>query len=113
MKTASVILLTLLLIGASAAITFGTTNSHSIVTPNRSRKGRGLIKGIDTSAKVLDISHNTIPHIMMAMRMRYPIAKASMLNGLAVGDSVIFTLSSKDGNYLVTRISKIEKLPRK
>ena len=69
--------------------------------------GRGVVKAMSAKDSTITLDHNTIPGVMDAMAMQYRIDKPDMLTGLAVGDSVTFTLQDRgEGNYVVTAIKK-------
>ena len=54
--------------------------------------GRGVVRDVFSSKGEVLISHEDIPGLMMAMTMVFPVEDPSLLAGLAVGDSVEFTL---------------------
>ncbi|SRR5581483_3052345 len=72
--------------------------------------GKGLVRAVDTTGKTVTIEHNTVPGVMDAMTMQYPVADPASLRTIAVGDSVHFTLQDLgQGNYRVTNITAIKK----
>ena len=87
----------------------GDTTQASAATV-KSGQGLAVVRAIDTTGKTITLAHNTIPNIMDAMTMDYPVADPAMLHAVAVGDSVSFTLEDRgDGSYLVTNITLIKK----
>ncbi len=76
----------------------------------KSGTGKGIVISIDSSRTNVNLSHNDIPGIMEAMAMDYHVEKASLLDHVAVGDSVNFTLSEpQPGEFSVTAIAVIPK----
>jgi Cu/Ag efflux protein CusF len=73
-------------------------------------QGRGLVGAVDLAGKTILLEHNDIPGIMDAMSMSYPVERPDLLQGLKIGDSVIFTLKEPQvGEYVVSAISVIPK----
>ena len=73
-------------------------------------QGRGLVGAIDPKEKTILLEHNDIPGIMEAMSMSYPVERPELLQGLKIGDSVIFTLKEPEvWEYVVSAISVIPK----
>ena len=84
--------------------------TQAAATAVKSGIGNGIVRAIDSSAKTITLDHGNVGTIMDAMTMEYPVSSASMLNGIAVGDSVRFTLEDRgEGNYMVTNITPIKK----
>lgn len=75
------------------------------MTAMKEGQGSAIVRAIDTTGKTITLDHNTIPGIMDAMTMQYPVSDAAMLRVANVGDSVTFTLQERgEGNYIVTRV---------
>ena len=73
-------------------------------------EGRGIIRGIGAFGKSVLLDHNDIPGIMDAMAMSYPVERPESMQGLKIGDSVIFTLKEPQvGEYVVSAIAPMEK----
>ena len=68
---------------------------------------RGVLKNIDVAKKRVSIAHEDIPGFMNAMTMPFDVKDASLLTGLAVGDTVSFSFTVDDAGYMV--IDRIEK----
>lgn len=68
----------------------------------------GVVKSIDPDKKKLSIAHDDIPGFMKAMTMPFVVNDASMLTGIAVGDSVDFSFTDDGSGHLV-----IDKLAKK
>ena len=46
------------------------------------------VLAVDPASKTLELDHEEIPGYMKAMKMKYPVADAKLLDGFKVGDSV-------------------------
>jgi Cu/Ag efflux protein CusF len=77
----------------------------AVATAVKEGQGKAIVRAIDTATKSITLDHNTIPNIMDAMTMEYPVSDSAALHEVAVGDSVTFTLQDRgEGNYVVTNI---------
>src|SRR4051812_22543975 len=77
--------------------------TQSATAPVKQGDGRGVIKQINAAGKSITLDHNDIPGVMDAMAMPYKVDDAGIMSGLAVGDSVVFTLQDRgEGNYVVS-----------
>ena len=47
------------------------------------------VLAVDPASKTLELDHEEIPGYMKAMKMKYPVADAKLLDGFKVGDSVL------------------------
>ncbi|HET6401667.1 MAG TPA: copper-binding protein [Candidatus Kapabacteria bacterium] len=84
--------------------------SQAAAAAMKQGEGKAVLLKADTAAKTVTLDHNTIPGIMDAMTMEYPVSDPALLRAASVGDSVTFTLEDRgDGNYLVTRITPMKK----
>ena len=54
---------------------------------------RGQVVDIDTAGRTVTISHHDIPNYMRAMTMPFKVKNPTLLNSVAVGDSVLATLA--------------------
>ncbi|RPH37753.1 hypothetical protein EHM92_01880 [bacterium] len=54
---------------------------------------RGEVVGIDTAKRVVTIAHEAIPDYMNAMVMPFKVKDPSLLQGIAIGDSIGATLA--------------------
>lgn len=68
----------------------------------------GVVKSIDPEKRKLSIAHDDIPGFMKAMTMPFEVKDATMLTGIAVGDSVDFSFTDDGSGHLV-----IDKLVKK
>lgn len=67
----------------------------------------GEVRKVDKSQQKLTIKHGEIKHIdMPAMTMVFRVKDAKMLDTLAEGDKVKFTVEKINGQFTVTSISK-------
>jgi Cu/Ag efflux protein CusF len=69
---------------------------------------RGVVQTITPSKSYVNIAHEAIPDYMDAMSMFFEVRDSTVLEGIAVSDSVMFTLEL-EGNYAtVVAIEVIE-----
>ena len=67
----------------------------------------GEVRRVDQAAGKVTIKHGAIAALKLpAMTLVYLAEPASLLAGIQAGDKVRFTAVRKDGQYLVTAISK-------
>ena len=72
-----------------------------------SGNGEGEVTKIDKAATRIEIKHGEIKGLdMPPMRMLFRVRDAKMLDSVAVGDKVRFTVSKIDGQFTVTAIAK-------
>jgi Cu(I)/Ag(I) efflux system periplasmic protein CusF len=82
--------------------------SQAETRPLPSYTGRGVVKSINEKDKTLLIAHQDIPGYMKAMTMAFPVQKAELLRGIAVGDQVSFTFTDDSkGNLFIQSIEKV------
>jgi Cu/Ag efflux protein CusF len=68
--------------------------------------GTGVVKDVDPKNGTITLDHQPIKDLNWpAMTMRFKVAKADLLKGVAVGQHVNFTLQGNDMNPVVTAIS--------
>jgi len=72
--------------------------------------GKGVVRTIVTDANAIFITHEDIPGLMRGMTMGFRAGDRKLLNGLAPGDVVQFTLKD-EGNQLMLVAIKKEKAP--
>ena len=86
------------------------TDSSVSAQQVKSGTGKGVVISIDSGRANVELSHNDIPGIMEAMSMSYSVAKPTLLDNVAKGDSVAFTLTEPaPGEFVVTTISVMPK----
>lgn len=68
----------------------------------------GEVRKVDMSAGKITLRHGPIPQHDMAipMTMVFPLKNPSMMNGLNVGDKVLFDVIKEGGSLTVTEIRK-------
>ncbi len=74
--------------------------------PSNSYHGVGIVKGLDPKVPAIEIKHEDIVGLMPAMQMLFPVTEKAMLDGLAVNDSIDFTVENNDGEMKITAIKK-------
>jgi Cu/Ag efflux protein CusF len=77
-------------------------------TGPKSFQGVGVVIATVPRSGRLIVNHEEIRGLMAAMEMSFPVAPASLLNGLNAGDRIHFTL---DATSVVTSIQVIESAP--
>lgn len=68
--------------------------------------GKGKVTKIDPAMPSVGLDHGEIPGLMPAMQMEFFVKDKTLLDGLAVGDSVDFTILYKGGTETITKIGK-------
>jgi len=67
----------------------------------------GIVRSINSSTKTITLDHGTIPGVMGAMTMGYPVQDSTMLTKVQTKDHVRFTLTrTNEGEYVITAITK-------
>jgi Cu/Ag efflux protein CusF len=78
--------------------------------PIKEGQGKGIVRGIDTTTKIITLDHGNIPNVMDAMTMDYHADPSELLRSVKVGDSVSFTAQDRgQGYFAVTAIAEIRK----
>jgi Cu/Ag efflux protein CusF len=98
-----------LVAGSAACSAERATVSPAPATNSASQKNgeypaKGTITKINPTLGSVELDHEDIPNLMPAMRMEFYLADKLMLNGIAVGDIVDFTILYKDGTETITKI---------
>jgi Cu/Ag efflux protein CusF len=68
--------------------------------------GEGVVRAVDPVAHRVTLEHGDVPGLMKPMTMDYDVADAALLDGLASGDAVRFTLREDGGRYTVVAIEE-------
>ncbi|MEM8485417.1 MAG: copper-binding protein [Bacteroidota bacterium] len=71
-------------------------------------EARGIVKVITDSKSYVNIDHEDIPGYMDAMAMFFAVKDSTVLNGIAVGDSVQFTIAIDDMEPAIVLLEVIE-----
>jgi len=66
----------------------------------------GVVKGFQSSGKVIILQHQDIAGLMEGMTMGFELKDPALAAGFKAGDAVDFTLSVKDSDYIVTALKK-------
>lgn len=74
----------------------------------QSFEARGVVKVITESGSYVNIDHEDIPGYMDAMAMFFAVRDTTILDGVAVNDSVRFTIDVKEMEPAIVRIERID-----
>lgn len=93
-----------------AAILLATACSRepAQAPPEKQWTVKGRIVQVQAPERTVRIDHQDIPGLMTAMTMTFPVESEQVLEGVAAGDAVEFTLAQTDSGLLVQRIRKID-----
>ena len=84
----------------------GKMPAGSAEPTERTAHGIGVVKDVDPKNGMITLDHQPIKELNWpAMTMRFKVAKAELLKGIAVGQHVNFTLQGNDMSPVVTAIS--------
>jgi len=72
----------------------------------RTYEAVGTVKGIDPKLPIIEIDHEDIPGLMPAMQMQFHVKDRSLIEALAIGDRVNFTVENGVGGMKITAIQK-------
>ena len=83
------------------------TGPAAAVQPN-SYQGVGVVKALypNPKAPAIEIDHDDIDGLMPAMQMEFAVTDPKLLSGLAVNDSIDFTIETDAGQMKVSAIKK-------
>lgn len=82
----------------------GCTSDSEPSDTSQTFEAVGVIKTITPTKKFVNIDHEDIPGFMDAMTMFFPIPDTSILQNVAVNDSVLFTIQIVEGNAGISAI---------
>jgi Cu/Ag efflux protein CusF len=90
------------------AITLLTMSACGREVPKQqvTHTGKGIVLGVDPAKSRVKINHEKMEGYMDAMTMWFNVSNASLLNGIAEGDSVEFTVTEEASADVVTAIRK-------
>jgi protein SCO1/2 len=74
-------------------------------------RAEGIVKELRGDGRTMVIAHDAIPNYMEAMTMPFKVKQPLELNGLQVGDKILFRLRVTDTESWVEGISKIGSAP--
>ena len=85
-------------------------HTHQHVEQEQAEKSsltKGIVRKIDVSKGKITIKHEEIKNLdMPPMSMVFTAKNTDILNGIAVGDDILFKAERTNGQYLVTEIKK-------
>jgi Cu/Ag efflux protein CusF len=70
-------------------------------------QGVGVVKSMNPKFPYIEIDHQEIKGLMEGMTMEFYVKDTSLLQGLAAGDHIEFTIESGVGGLKITAIKKI------
>ena len=73
---------------------------------NKPYPARGVVKLINRKEGWIEISHEPIPDLMPAMEMEWFVEKKSLLDHVAVGDKVNFTIVDTGKAQIITELKR-------
>jgi len=97
-----------LVVGVGSAALAAHATRHPAATLEASTyDARGVVRSFGPSRAYVNIAHEDIPGYMKAMTMSFEPRTPSQLDGLAVGDHVVFRFTDQgDGRRLIDSIRK-------
>lgn len=106
MKLATLVLATMLVLPATAAVADDAHHKPGAVLAQASTAlADGEVRKVDKDAKKITIKHGPLPALdMPAMTMVFQVKDPAMLNQVKTGDKVKFEAQKLGGAYTVTRI---------
>jgi len=69
-------------------------------------QGKGTVTAINPRLASIEIDHEEIKGLMPAMKMEFYVKDKSLLNGIAVGDQIDFTIENGVGGLKIVAIRK-------
>jgi Cu(I)/Ag(I) efflux system periplasmic protein CusF len=93
------------------AVSCSKTDPAASNTEKKIYNSTGVVKAVDLKNNKVTIDHQDIPGFMSAMEMTFSVASAPLLDGMAAGDRVAFSLERSGGKAAVINISKISETP--
>jgi len=67
----------------------------------------GIVKWIDPKLPIVEIDHEDIRGLMPAMQMQFHVKNQALLDGIAVGDRIEFTVENGVGGLRIVAIHKV------
>jgi Cu/Ag efflux protein CusF len=75
----------------------------------RAWSAHGIVRLVLKDQDAIFLTHEAIPGLMEGMTMGFQTAGSAILDGLAPGDRVLFTVEMRDSRLLVVGIQKEQK----
>lgn len=94
----------------SVAVLFAAVACQSS-EPTGTFVGRGVVKDIRPQARQVVIAHEAIPGFMDAMTMEFEVKEERLLEGIASGQTVTFTLEKTRDTLYLTQLRPVESPP--
>jgi Cu/Ag efflux protein CusF len=69
--------------------------------------GVGIVKDLDPKLPMIEIDHEDIRGLMPAMQMQFHVKDKALLDGLAVGDRIEFTVENGVGGLRIVALHKV------
>ena len=66
----------------------------------------GIVKGLDPKLPIIEIAHEDIKGLMPAMQMQFHVKDRALLDGIAVGDRIDFTVENGVGGLRIVSVHK-------
>lgn len=73
----------------------------------RHYEARGIVRGVASDRRTIDVEHEAIPGFMPSMTMPFSLRDQKQIAGLAIGDAISFRLSVTDRDSWIDQIKKI------
>lgn len=67
---------------------------------------KAKVIAVDMEQKIVTLDHEDIPGLMKAMKMKFPVQDAKLLEGIKPGDEVHGKLRVKSGESVITELHK-------
>jgi Cu/Ag efflux protein CusF len=81
-------------------------NGRDLAVQTTSHQGVGVVKGLNPKLPSIELDHEEIKGLMPAMQMQFYVRDSSMLDNLAVGEIVEFTVENGVGGLKIVSIKK-------
>jgi Cu(I)/Ag(I) efflux system protein CusF len=69
--------------------------------------GVGIVKDVDPKVPTIEIDHEDIKGLMPAMQMQFHVKDKALLDGIAVGDHIEFTVENGVAGLRIVAIGKV------
>jgi hypothetical protein len=74
-------------------------------------EGQGRVTGVDPGRNTVTLDHGGIPGLFPAARSEFPVAEASLIRSVRLGDRVRFTLAAPDETHGLLTIASLAPEP--
>lgn len=100
--------ISVLLISAPLFVAGCQKKSDSTKETDKLYDVKAKVVAVDPEKKTVTLDHEDIPGLMKAMKMKFPVQDAKVLEGIKPGDQVHGKLKVKSGDHLITELHKQE-----